>query len=82
MLCTDVSKDGLLKGSNVTLYRELVQNNPDLCVQASGGIGSLEDIGAVARTGADGVIIGRALLEEKFTVREAIECWQNALFPV
>ena len=82
VLCTDVSKDGLLKGSNVTLYRELVQNNPDLCVQASGGIGSLEDVRDVARTGADGVIIGRALLEERFTVKEAVKCWQSASSPV
>ena len=45
--------------------------------QASGGIGSLDDIRAVSHTGAAGVIVGRALLEGKFTLEEAIECWPN-----
>lgn len=82
VLCTDVSKDGLLKGTNVALYRKLTDLYPDLYVQASGGIGSLDDIRTLAPSGVDGVIIGRALLEEKFTVKEAIECWLNASSPV
>ena len=82
VLCTDVSKDGLLKGTNVALYRKLTDHYPGLCVQASGGIGSLDDIRALVPSGVDGVIIGRALLEEKFTVKEAIECWLNASSPV
>ncbi|MFQ8815685.1 MAG: HisA/HisF-related TIM barrel protein [Sutterella wadsworthensis] len=47
-------------------------------LQASGGIGGLDDIRAVSTTGASGVIVGRALLEGRFTVEEAIECWPNA----
>ncbi len=78
VLCTDVAKDGLLKGCNVRLYRWLCRSYPQLCVQASGGIGSLDDIRALSTTTVDGIIIGRALLEEKFTVKEAIECWLNA----
>ena len=46
--------------------------------QASGGSGGLDDIRAVSTTGASGVIVGRALLEGRFTVEEAIECWPNA----
>jgi phosphoribosylformimino-5-aminoimidazole carboxamide ribotide isomerase len=45
--------------------------------QSSGGIGSLDDIAALRGTGVRGVIVGRALLEGKFNVTEAIECWQN-----
>lgn len=82
VLCTDVAKDGLLKGSNVKLYQWLCRCYPGLCVQASGGIGSLDDIRALSATAVDGIIIGRALLEEKFTVKEAIECWLNASSPV
>lgn len=78
VLCTDISKDGTLTGSNVSLYKEISQKYPDIALQASGGIGSLADIAAIPSSGAAGVIVGRALLEGKFTVAEAIECWQNA----
>jgi len=78
VLCTDISKDGTLTGSNVDLYKELAAAYPQVAWQASGGIGSLDDIAAVARSGASGMIVGRALLEGKFNVKEAIQCWQNA----
>lgn len=78
VLCTDISKDGTLAGSNVDLYREISQKFPDIEVQASGGIGNLNDIATLPASGAAGVIVGRALLEGKFTVTEAIQCWQNA----
>lgn len=78
VLCTDISKDGTLTGSNVDLYTELTAAFPSIEWQASGGIGSLNDITDVARSGAHSMIIGRALLEGKFSVQEAISCWQNA----
>lgn len=77
VLCTDISRDGTLAGSNVDLYREICAKYPDIRFQSSGGIGSLADIEALKGTGVAGVIVGRALLEGKFTVSEAIECWQN-----
>ncbi|QIW15044.1 1-(5-phosphoribosyl)-5-[(5-phosphoribosylamino)methylideneamino]imidazole-4-carboxamide isomerase [Pasteurellaceae bacterium RH1A] len=78
VLCTDISRDGTLAGSNVELYREICAKYPDIHFQSSGGIGSLADIEALKGTGVAGVIVGRALLEGKFTVAEAIQCWQNA----
>ena len=77
VLCTDISRDGTLAGSNVQLYREVCAKFPDVQFQSSGGIGSLADIEALKGTGVAGVIVGRALLEGKFNVAEAIECWQN-----
>lgn len=77
ILCTDISRDGTLAGSNTALYSELTQNYPDIAIQSSGGIGSLDDIRALRPTHVSGVIVGRALLENKFTVTEAISCWQN-----
>ena len=77
VLTTDISKDGTLAGPNTALYAKLAQTFPNIDFQASGGIGSLDDIRAVSHTGAAGVIVGRALLEGKFTLEEAIECWQN-----
>ena len=78
VLCTDISKDGTLAGSNVDMYQELCQQYPQIKWQASGGIGSLADIKALIPTGVDGVILGRSLLEGKFTLEEAIACWPNA----
>ena len=77
VLCTDISRDGTLAGSNVDLYREICAQYPDIQFQSSGGIGSLADIEALKNTGVAGVIVGRALLEGKFNVAEAIKCWQN-----
>lgn len=77
VLCTDISKDGTLQGSNVALYQELCANFSDIQFQSSGGIGSLADIAALKGSGVAGVIVGRALLEGKFNVKEAIACWQN-----
>lgn len=78
VLCTDISRDGTLSGSNVALYQEICARYPQVAFQSSGGIGSLEDIAALRSSGVKGVIVGRALLEGKFTVKEAIACWQNA----
>ncbi|GHA09544.1 1-(5-phosphoribosyl)-5-[(5-phosphoribosylamino)methylideneamino]imidazole-4-carboxamide isomerase [Oceanisphaera arctica] len=78
VLCTDISKDGTLTGSNVALYRELAARYPTILWQASGGIGNIDDVDALKGTGVAGVILGRSLLEGKFTVAEAITCWQDA----
>ncbi|MBN3236279.1 1-(5-phosphoribosyl)-5-[(5-phosphoribosylamino)methylideneamino]imidazole-4-carboxamide isomerase [Pectobacterium versatile] len=77
VLCTDISRDGTLSGSNVELYREISQCYPQIAFQASGGIGNLTDIANLRGSGVQGVIVGRALLEGKFNVAEAISCWQN-----
>ena len=77
VLCTDISKDGTLSGSNVRLYREISQKYPQIAFQASGGIGQLDDVKALKDSGVAGVIVGRALLEGKFNVQEAISCWQK-----
>ncbi|HDZ9125093.1 TPA: 1-(5-phosphoribosyl)-5-[(5-phosphoribosylamino)methylideneamino]imidazole-4-carboxamide isomerase [Vibrio cholerae] len=77
VLCTDISRDGTLAGSNVELYRDLCRQYPQVQFQSSGGIGSLADIEALKGTGVAGVIVGRALLDGKFTAQEAFACWQN-----
>lgn len=77
VLCTDISRDGTLAGSNVALYQDICARWPQLSVQSSGGIGSLDDVRALTGSGVSSVIVGRALLEGKFTVKEAIQCWQN-----
>lgn len=72
LLCTDIERDGMLAGFNLDLYRHLAEAVPQLAVQASGGVRSLDDIRAAREAGARGVILGRALLEGRFTVAEAL----------
>lgn len=78
VLCTDISRDGTLQGANHVLYQSLVSDYPEVEWQASGGIGSLDDINALKPSQVQGVILGRSLLEGKFTLEEAIKCWQDA----
>lgn len=74
LLCTDIERDGMLAGFNLELYRHLAATVPQLAVQASGGVRSLDDIRAARDSGAQAVILGRALLEERFTVEQALAC--------
>ena len=74
LLCTDIARDGMFAGFNLDLYRYLDRTVPQLAVQASGGARSLEDIRAARKAGARGVILGRALLEQRFTIEEALAC--------
>ena len=77
-LVTDISRDGTLQGANTDLYQELSSKYPNISWQASGGIASLNDVAAVRDSKANGIIIGKALLINNFTVKEAISCWPNA----
>lgn len=77
VLCTDISRDGTLQGANHQLYAEMTQRFPTVGWQASGGIGNLDDIAVLKPTHVSGVILGRALLEGKFTVKQAIQCWND-----
>jgi phosphoribosylformimino-5-aminoimidazole carboxamide ribotide isomerase len=72
LLCTDIGRDGAMRGPNVELYRALSARYPGLEIQASGGVSTLEDLRRLSATGAAGVITGRALLDGVFTVPEAL----------
>jgi phosphoribosylformimino-5-aminoimidazole carboxamide ribotide isomerase len=73
VLCTDISRDGAMYGPNLDLYVELTQRYPGLQIQASGGVSGLRDLERLTLTGAAAAITGKALLEQCFTVREALE---------
>ena len=68
-LCTDIDRDGTLAGCNRNLYQMVKQAFPNLCLQASGGVSVLDDLVGLP---ADGVIIGKALYEGRFDVKEAL----------
>lgn len=74
VLCTDIDRDGTLGGINLDLYRNLQGLAPNFELQASGGACSLDDIRRVRAAGVHGVVLGRALLEHRFTLKEALRC--------
>jgi phosphoribosylformimino-5-aminoimidazole carboxamide ribotide isomerase len=71
-LCTDIGRDGTKDGPNDALYRSLKERFPGLEIQASGGVGSLEDLRKLKATGVSGAVVGRALLDGIFTIDEAL----------
>lgn len=78
LLCTDIGRDGLLSGPNLELYRGICQRHPGLEVQASGGVRDVADLAALAATGAAAAISGRALLDGRFTIRDALGVLETA----
>jgi len=71
LLSTDIDRDGMLSGPNLRLYEDLRALAPPLCVQASGGVAGTADIDAARRAGCGGIVLGRALLEGRFTLADA-----------
>ncbi|QNP40476.1 1-(5-phosphoribosyl)-5-[(5-phosphoribosylamino)methylideneamino]imidazole-4-carboxamide isomerase [Lysobacter solisilvae (ex Woo and Kim 2020)] len=72
VLCTDIDRDGMLAGPNVALYRDIVALLPDLQLQASGGVRDIGDIEAAREAGCAGAVLGRALLEGRFDLAQAL----------
>lgn len=74
IFCTDISKDGMLKGPATELYRSLLKNNSlPFQLIASGGISSIEDIREVEAAGCAGVIIGKAIYEGRIRLSDLSE---------
>jgi len=72
VLMTDVGRDGALTGVNLELLSDALERRPELKIQASGGVASLEDLTLAKTIGCHGAITGRAIYEGKFTVAEAL----------
>ena len=64
-IVTDISRDGMLSGPAIPLYRELMEKFPGIQVIASGGVGSMSDIEALDDAGVPAVIVGKAIYEGK-----------------
>lgn len=72
LLCTDIARDGMLGGPNFALYRRITQAWPTFAVQASGGVREAADAAAARQAGCEGIVLGRALLEGRFTLTDAL----------
>lgn len=74
ILVTDIAKDGGLQGSNIDLYHDIMQRYPGVDLISSGGVGTLKDVRNLKALNPAGIIIGKALYENKFTLEDAISC--------
>jgi len=70
VVCTDVSKDGTLKGTAVELYKKIMDKFPDIKLVASGGISSIKDVEELTQMPVYAVIIGKAIYENKIQLKE------------
>ena len=72
LICTDISKDGAMMGTNRELYLQLLQNL-DLQIVASGGVSTVEDVVSLSKMGLYGAIIGKAYYTGAIDLKKAIE---------
>jgi len=77
IMATSVQRDGTLDGPDVGLLESVMAVARGVPVIASGGVGSLADVVTLARTGCEAVVVGRALLEGRFSLEEAVAAAQG-----
>jgi phosphoribosylformimino-5-aminoimidazole carboxamide ribotide isomerase len=72
-ICTDISKDGLLKGASNELYQKTLDEFKDLKLIASGGVSNMDDLYKLEEIGCFGAIVGKAIYEGKVTLKELMK---------
>jgi phosphoribosylformimino-5-aminoimidazole carboxamide ribotide isomerase len=70
IFCTDVSKDGKLEGPAIDLYKKILKAHPAPAIIASGGVSNIKDVAELAEAGCGGVIIGKAIYENRISLPE------------
>jgi phosphoribosylformimino-5-aminoimidazole carboxamide ribotide isomerase len=70
VICTDISKDGMLQGSAIELYKKMLVAQPDMYLIASGGVSSISDIEQLHEALVPAVITGKAIYEGRITLKE------------
>ena len=70
VICTEISRDGMLQGPAISLYQDILAQFPEMHLIASGGVSSMSDIEMLAEAKVPGVIFGKALYEGKITFKE------------
>ena len=74
LLCTDIARDGMMRGPNIDLYRMIVAREEGFRLQASGGVRDVADIATAREAGCAGAVLGRSLLEGGMTIEDALAC--------
>ncbi|WP_306350418.1 1-(5-phosphoribosyl)-5-[(5-phosphoribosylamino)methylideneamino]imidazole-4-carboxamide isomerase [Flavobacterium sp. '19STA2R22 D10 B1'] len=70
VICTDITKDGMLQGTSIDLYRDIREQLPSIRLIASGGVLKLDEIIQLQELGCEGVIIGKAIYEGHITLKD------------
>ncbi len=70
VICTDISKDGMLQGPSFQLYEKILKQIADIKLIASGGISSFDEIPKLAELGCEGTIIGKAIYEKRIGLKQ------------
>ena len=70
VISTDINVDGMLTGPSIGLYKEMLAEMPNLYLIASGGVSAMHDIEALANAGVPAVIVGKAIYENRITIKE------------
>lgn len=70
IFCTDISKDGLLEGPSIDLYKKIIMEFPKINLIASGGVANLKDLDDLKEIGCSGAIVGKAIYEKRITLTE------------
>ncbi|GHT73631.1 1-(5-phosphoribosyl)-5-[(5-phosphoribosylamino) methylideneamino] imidazole-4-carboxamide isomerase [Bacteroidia bacterium] len=77
VICTEISKDGMLAGPAIELYKEIREQDPWIHLIASGGVSGLSDIEALDEAHISGVIIGKAIYEGKIQLKDLLKYIEN-----
>lgn len=70
VICTDISKDGMLQGPSFELYDRILKEAPGINLIASGGISHFDELGQLAAMGCEGTIIGKAIYEQRISMAQ------------
>jgi phosphoribosylformimino-5-aminoimidazole carboxamide ribotide isomerase len=70
VICTDISKDGMLQGPSIDLYKKMIAIEPNMYLIASGGVSSIDDIEQLNNAGIPAVITGKAIYEGKINLKD------------
>ncbi len=73
IFCTDISKDGMMQGPSIELYKKIIDLHPEINLTASGGVSNIDDVKRLKEIGCSGVIIGKAIYENLITLDELIK---------
>ena len=81
IICTDIERDGTLKGPNFSFYKKLISKFPKLEIIASGGIRNIRDLKKLFKTGLSGAIIGKAIYENKISLDDLKSMTEKKIIP-
>lgn len=70
VICTDISKDGMLQGPSFDLYQKIIDTTPNIKLIASGGISTYNELPRLAEMGCEGTIVGKAIYEHKISMKQ------------